>query len=57
MIGMRFNVEYLKLTRLKAHDYVMHGECKLQLLDHEIYFLEKKICQFCVGYVCFNFFF
>jgi len=57
LIGMKFNVEYLKSTTLKAHDYVMHGECKLQVLDHEIDFLEKKICQFCVWCVCFNSYF
>jgi hypothetical protein len=54
LIGMRFNVGYLKSTTLKARDYVMHGECKLQVLDCEIDFLEKKICQFCVGCACIN---
>lgn len=55
LIGMKLNVEYLKSTTLKAHDYVMHGKCKLEVLDREIDFLEKKICQFCVGCACFNF--
>ncbi len=54
LIGVRFNVEYLKSIALKTEHYVLHGKCKLQVLDHEIIFLEKKICQFCVGCVCFN---
>jgi len=53
-IGVRFNVEYLKSIALKTQDYVMHSKCKLQVLDGEINLLEKKICQFCVGCVCFN---
>ncbi len=34
LIGMKFNVEYLKSTALKMHDYVTHGECKFQVLNH-----------------------
>jgi hypothetical protein len=33
LIGMKFNVEYLKSTALEMHDYVTHGECAFQVLD------------------------
>jgi len=54
LIGMKFNVEYLKSTTLKLHDYVTHGECEFQVLDHEIDLLENKVCQFCIRCACFN---
>lgn len=34
LIGMKFNVEYLKSTALEMHDYVTHGKCKFQVLNH-----------------------
>ncbi len=55
LIGMKFNMEYLKSTTLKMHDYVTHGECEFQVLDREVDLLENKFCQFCVGCACFNF--
>ncbi len=43
-----------KISSIRMHDYVMHGKCKLQVLDHEIDLLENKVCQFCVGCACLN---
>jgi hypothetical protein len=57
LIGMKFNMEYLKSTTLEVHDYVTHGECKFQVLHHEIDLLENKVCQFCMGCACLTFFF
>jgi hypothetical protein len=55
MIGMKFNMQYLKSTALEVHDYVTHGKCELQVLDCEINLSENKVFQFCVGCACFNF--
>jgi hypothetical protein len=54
LIGMKFNMQHLKLAALKAHDYVTHGKCEVQVLDREIDLLENNFCQFCVGCACFN---
>jgi len=54
LIGMKFNMEYLKSTTLEEHDYVTHGECGFQVLDREVDLLENKVCQFCIGCACFN---
>jgi hypothetical protein len=29
LIGMKFNMQYLKSTTLEVHDYVTHGKCEL----------------------------
>jgi hypothetical protein len=57
LFGMKFNMEYLKSTTLGMHDYVTHGECAFKVLDCELDLLENKVCEFCVGCVCFNFVF
>ncbi len=54
LIGMKFNVEYLKSTALQMHDYVTHGKSSFESL---IDLLENKVCQFCVGVWVLTFFF
>jgi len=42
LIGIKYNMEYLKLMALKAQDIITNIECELQVLNHKIDLLEKK---------------
>ncbi len=40
LIGLKFNMEYLKLIALEAYDFMINYECKLQVLNCEMHLLE-----------------
>jgi len=48
LIGIKFNMEYLKLVVPEAQDSGMNVECKLQILSCEMELLEQKVCGFWV---------
>jgi hypothetical protein len=48
LIGIKFNMEYLKSIVLEAQDSVTNVECKLQVLSCEMELLEQKVCGFWV---------
>jgi ABC-type ATPase involved in cell division len=41
-IGIKYNMEYLKLMELEAQDIITNVEYKLQVSNHKIELLEKK---------------
>jgi hypothetical protein len=48
LIGIKFNMEYLKLVVLETQDSGTNVECKLQVLSCEMELLEQKVCGFWV---------
>jgi hypothetical protein len=46
LIGIKFNMEYLKLATLEVQDSVISVECKLQALNHKMKLLEHKVHGF-----------
>jgi hypothetical protein len=45
-IGIKYNMEYLKLMALEAQDIITNVECGLQVSNDKIELLEKKVCEF-----------
>jgi hypothetical protein len=51
LIGIKYNMEYLKLMALEAQDIITHVEHGLQVSNDKIELLEKKVCEFLLGLI------
>jgi hypothetical protein len=50
-IGIKYNMEYLKLNALEALDIITNVECEFQVSNHKIESLGKKVCDFLLGLI------
>jgi len=50
-IGIKYNMEYLKLMALEAQDIIINVERELQVSNHKIDLLEKKVYDLLLGLI------
>ncbi len=51
LIGIKYNMEYLKLMALQAQDIITNVEYGLQVSNDKIELLEKKVFEFLLGLI------
>jgi hypothetical protein len=50
-IGIKYNMEYLKLMAVEAQDIITNLECGLQVSNDKIKLFAKKVCEFLWGLI------